>query len=146
MQKLKMPELKELYPEIDLTLDDLKKLEVGRHPITDEVFVIVSAYETQRKADKSFEAHKDYLDVQVVLEGKETISVKPVSELKESVPYNKEKDVAFYLTDAGGVDCSMQEGDALLLFPEDGHMPGADFTDGEHGQVKKAVIKIPYKK
>ncbi len=143
MQKVTLQELKGIYPELDGKLDNLKGLSEGRHGITDDVFVIISEYDTKEREEKEYESHKAYLDVQLVLEGRENILVKPVSQLTESVPYDKDKDVMFFRWEEGGTDYPVNAGDALILLPEDGHMPGVDFSAGTHERVRKAVIKIP---
>lgn len=119
--------------------NDLQATPIGRYDIDgDEIYVAISEYQTVSSEAKSWEAHKKYIDLQVVIEGEELIEVSPLSEMNcgEYVPEND-----FLPCDGEAKEkVLMREGTGLLLFPEDGHKPGVTYKDTKY--VKKAVFKI----
>ena len=54
---------------------DLEKLEVGRHDITDQIYMNVMEPELADATSKKAELHHKYLDVQVLIRGEENIEV-----------------------------------------------------------------------
>ena len=61
---------------------DLAALPVGNVPIDgNEVYANVQSYSTMDAADCPFESHKEYFDVQYVVEGEECFGYEPVENL-----------------------------------------------------------------
>ena len=59
--------------------NDLASLSLGRHDIVEGgAYANVSEYDT--RADIPFEAHRDYIDVQIIVEGEENICVASLSD------------------------------------------------------------------
>jgi len=113
----------------------------GRYPLDgDRFFVIVQRYTTSPAEGKQFEAHRKYIDLQVVLQGKETILWAPLEELSElSEEFSKGGDIAFY----GGeerIAVKLRAGWFALLFPGDAHIPCVAYDLPE--EVVKLVFKI----
>jgi len=55
----------------------------GRHEIDgDNVFCMVQSYETRPRDGQRFEAHRQYADIQMILDGEEAILWAPVDALK----------------------------------------------------------------
>ena len=70
---------------------DLAALPVGNVPIDgNEVYANVQSYSTMDAADCPFESHKEYFDVQYVVEGEECFGYEPVENLIPSVEYDAE--------------------------------------------------------
>jgi biofilm protein TabA len=70
--------------------------------------------------------------------GVEKIGWKPGDQLQEeSVSYNEEQDIAFYI-DKPTAYTKIYPGQFAIYFPEDGHAPGIG-----QGNIRKVVIKIP---
>ena len=113
-------------------------VEPGKHVIDgDVVYANVSAYDT--KLDGVYEAHKDYIDLQFVLEGHEQIFWKNIKDSKITKEYEKEGD--YMLLDAEEpVVLDMPAGAFAILYPEDVHAPGRAYK--EVSAVKKIVVKI----
>ena len=79
-----------------------------------------------------------FIDIQFPLLGVEKIGWKPGDQLlEESVPYNEEQDIAFYI-DKPTAYTKIYPGQFAIYFPEDGHAPGIG-----QGNIRKVVIKIP---
>jgi len=87
-----------------------------------------------------FECHNTYIDIQIVLKGKETVGWRARTGC--SMPkgeYSEEKDVLFY-TDAPTLFFELQAGMFSIYFPEDVHAP----MIGE-GPIRKVVMKVRVK-
>jgi len=121
---------------------DFSRLENKKYEIDGEnIFMIVSEYETKAPADKKAEQHKTYIDLHYIISGQEMIGwghnneanriADPYDAIKERVLYEIVKDELYF---------PLKKGMAALLFPEDIHRPGLDY-DGKQ-KVTKAVIKI----
>ena len=115
----------------------------GRHDLSDGVFANVMTYETKTRSEAFFEAHKKYIDIQIIVEGREIVSVEPVEKMhryKCIQPFG-DGDAELYEVNSDCVDYVLNKGDFLILYPEDGHMPC--ICIGKPEKVKKAVIKVP---
>ena len=117
---------------------DFSKLKPGRIVLdADNLFVNVMELEPKGREDAPIEAHADYIDIQVPITADEVMGFMPASQLGEpSVPYSKERDVAFY---PGLSDWYMnvRRGMFAVFFPGEGHAPGCT----ENG-VLKFIMKI----
>ncbi len=135
---------KGLSPNIALALDFLKQMKsdttVGTYQINHRVKVIVSEYETKTENENGYEAHKKNIDIQYLLTGEERIACLPIERLKETKPYNEEKDAAFYAADLKPLEMTIGDGYFAVFFPQDGHMP--QLCIKKPMIVKKVVIKI----
>jgi biofilm protein TabA len=106
----------------------------------DDIYAIVSSYNT--KQPHKFEAHREYVDIQCLLEGQEIIESTPLNGLAVDTPYDQEKDVAFYVkADSKKIISHLIPGMFIAFFPHDAHMPGV-FVDDSPSFVKKVVVKI----
>lgn len=114
---------------------------LGRHEVDENgIYVMISEYNTRLKEQGMWEAHKKYIDLQLVLSGEEYLHVSSLHHMKTGV-YEEEKD---FLPCQGEVERTlhMVEGKAVLLMPDDVHMPNMSI-DETISKVKKAVFKIP---
>ena len=102
---------------------DLAQLPDGRHEIDAErVFAVVSRGQGRGREQSLLEAHRRYLDIQLVLQGAETISWAPLRTLRPKESYSVEKDLVFLDgPEAGSV--TLQQGWFALFYPEDAHKP-----------------------
>ena len=91
-------------------------------------------------ADCPFENHKEYFDVQYVVEGEERFGYEPVENLIPSVEYDAEKDLIFIRT-CGFGSVILKAGDFAIVPPEDGHAPRRMTANGSC-HVKKIVVKV----
>ncbi len=117
-------------------------VEDGRYDFSDGVYINVQTFEAQGRAGKAYEAHRNYIDVQLILQGAETISVASLDELTVEQEYDGQRDIAFYSGSFAGTDFTLEAGQCLILYPEDAHMPGIR-VEGRPARVKKAVVKVP---
>lgn len=132
-----------LHPRIDRAFEylqqtDLAALAPGDHPIDGEkIFARVMTYVSRLPEQCAWEAHRRYMDLQVVVEGVERIGYAPLSHLAAG-EYDENRD---FVPLAGPGDAvNMPAGSFMLLWPTDGHMPG--LAADAPAPVKKIVVKI----
>ena len=106
----------------------------------DGIFFCVSEYTTRSVENSKWEAHKEYADLQVVLNGEEHILISDIDTM-ETGAYHEESD---YLECKGEPmhTLKLNENICVLLMPEDAHMPGISVGNNPKA-VKKVVFKIP---
>ena len=121
---------------------DLKALETGKYQIDgDNVFVIINEYTTKSPDECDPESHREYADIQIMLTGTEKFGYTPLEGHPASIPYEEEKDVAFYdLPDEEINYITLPAGQFIIFFPSDIHQPEVFRT--QPALVKKAVFKV----
>ena len=116
-----------------------ENLPVGRYEIDDDrVFAFIQEYTS--KTESSFEAHKNYIDIQFILSGTEVMKVCDISQVKISVPYTE--DVMFFEDNERASVAVVEAGEYGIFFPWDAHKPGLCFDTPE--EVKKVVVKVKF--
>ena len=119
---------------------DLSVIKTGIHELDGKnVFVIVSEYDSKNPGDAQYESHKDYTDIQYVVSGTEYIGLADLSSTSIKIPYDEEKDIAFYNVDEGQ-NLLANPGHFFIFFPTNAHSPGMKVE--ENVPVKKVVIKV----
>lgn len=118
---------------------DLNKLETGKHLIDGEnLFANVTDGPNKDFDKTSYESHRDYIDLQYVVSGKERIGVSTPSSLKETHAYDTASDMWHYTGD--GTFYNADPSVFFLFFPKNAHRPSIK-VDGSD-KVKKVVLKI----
>ncbi len=118
---------------------DLASYEKGTHEIDGgRLFVNVVEYTTTAAENRFWEAHKDYLDVHVMLKGQEQIDVNFIQnmELKEYV----KKDDFLPMEGEKNASVVLREGDFLVCYPSDGHRTAVQVEEPE--TIKKGIFKV----
>lgn len=111
----------------------------GRHDIdSDRMFALVQRYTTKPVSEGRWECHRKYVDLQLVLSGIERIGYVDLSRAA-AAPYDAQKDVSFFEAH-GGDFVTVPAGHFMVLWPDDGHMPG--IIAGSPAEVVKVVVKI----
>ena len=135
---------KGLSEDLYLGLEFLKKatpdIENGVHIINPRVKSIVSEYETKMVNENGFEAHKKFIDIQLVLQGAEKVCCLPIEHLQLIAPYKEENDAAFYPACTQPLEMTVGEGCFAVFFSQDGHMPCLSLDKPQ--KVKKVVVKV----
>lgn len=118
---------------------NLAELEPGKYQIeNDDIYAMVSEYDTKSMEGALWEAHKSYIDVQYIIKGSERMGYTNVENLKTTIEYDAAKDVLFGI--ANGDFVTVQEGMFVIFTPQDGHMPSISSKNSE--KVKKVVVKV----
>ncbi len=122
----------------DPKLDTLKP---GKYVIDgDNVYATITNAPSKTFDQSAWESHRNYIDLQYVIRGKEKIGVAPVSSATIIKPYDASRDAANYNT--YGRFYIAAPGEFLLFFPGDAHRPNIKVES--YDTVKKLVIKIRY--
>lgn len=118
---------------------DLLKEPDGRYEISEGLKAIFSHKPGMPAAESvsEFECHDKHIDIQLCIQGVETIGWKPREKcVTENGGYNTEKDVQLY-HEQPDMYFQLTNGQFAIFFPEDVHAPmiGDDM-------IKKLVIKV----
>jgi biofilm protein TabA len=116
--------------------------ETGRVELGDGVFALEQAYVAKPVADGRWEAHKVYIDVQVIVSGDELMEVTEVARLEVDEDFAPAKDLMFFKAYGEGSVLRMRAGELAVFYPADAHKPA--LASGEPAaMVRKTVVKIP---
>lgn len=134
-----------LSPRLDAAMNWLTRFDPatpdGRYAIDgDDVFALVQSYETVPAADKRFETHRDYADVQYVADGTETIRYAPADGLRPATAYDTAKDFQLFADPVADTPLHLEKGVFAIFFPHDAHKPGC--SGAVPSRVKKVVVKV----
>ncbi len=126
-----------------LQKQDFRQLEDGRYPIHGEdSFAILQRYETRVPENGKPEAHRQYVDIQYIVEGREQLGWCPMSpELKVCDPYEEQRDIIFFDKLIPITALTLEEGSFAVLYPYDVHRPCGSLAK-EPEKVTKVVVKI----
>lgn len=119
--------------------NDLANTADGKFDIAEGLKSIISNApgKTAETSLAKFECHNKNIDIQLCVNGVETIGWKPREKcVTPNGEYNDEKDVQFF-GDAPDTFFTLTNGQFAIFFPEDVHAP----MIGE-GEIKKLVLKI----
>mgnify|MGYP003559907836 FL=1 len=119
--------------------NDLANLADGVIEIQEGLKVIVSNGngKTRETSLQKFECHDKNIDIQVCVNGVETIAWKPREKCESpNGDYNPEKDVRFF-NDTPDMDFQLTDNQFVIFYPTDVHAP----MIGE-GAIKKLVFKV----
>lgn len=112
-------------------------LEPGRYEISgDRVFAIVEKNEGRKIADGKLEAHRNYLDIQYIIRGDESMGWSPLADLIGSEGYDEKRDLEFFTDEAQSI-VKVPQGSFTVFLPTDAHLPGIGT-----GPIHKIVIKV----
>ncbi len=141
-----LEKIKELSEEVYRYVKDtdMKSVPLGRHFFHNHIYANVEEYSTKNRSSARFESHRKYIDIQYIISGSEKIIVDDVKKLEVMEKYVPERDIAFYYDRGKGREYELKEGDFLILYPEEGHMPCISIDEEDPKHVKKMVFKIPY--
>jgi len=118
--------------------NDLLTMEPGKIILEgDQLYISIMDVEGKVPEAAKMEAHKKYIDIQVVIRGIETMGWTAIERCTHEIdPYNPEKDIVFY-TDKPTANVTVNPGEFVIFFPEDAHAPCIG-----KGTIRKAVVKV----
>jgi YhcH/YjgK/YiaL family protein len=118
---------------------DLLHMETGRIELRgDDLFINNIEPTTKSKAEQPLEVHETYLDIHVLLEGKERIGWIPASLCrKPQGTFDKENDFILY-DDEPTSYVDLLPGQFAIVYPEDAHAP----MIGDGGTIRKLIVKV----
>ena len=138
------------FPNADKVIAFLEKCVAeppapGKYEIDGKkLFVNIQQYSPKTFNPEKLEYHRDYIDIQLLLSGSETLYYAPLDGKETVTPYDPEKDCGMdrLPTPEAGTGIPLEPGNFVLLFPEEGHLPGVGDIAAS---VLKAVVKIAVK-
>lgn len=122
-----------------LATKDLTELAPGRNEVDGEnVFINRMSYTTMTQEEAFYEAHLQYIDIHVLIEGQEYIGVSDIHVLEE---FDRDENADF-VGYQGMMECkcAMDTTNILVVFPEDAHMVKVMFEEPD--LVEKIVVKV----
>jgi len=112
----------------------------GKIDFEEWLFGIEESYQTKTSDLVRWEAHTDWTDVQIILEGEEIIEVIDQRVLTLTEDARPERDIQFFETHPGGSRLHLAAGDVAILAPRDAHRPSLAVT--APSRVCKVVLKL----
>lgn len=136
---------KTLYEKLTEALDYIKNLDKstltpGKHEVNDEFFYNYMEYEAKEPTDSIFEAHKNYVDIQYIVDGQERVDVSFEEYMELDTPYDVEKDIMFFKNPQESFSRILGADEYIIVLPHELHKPGQKV--GQNGNVKKIVGKV----
>ena len=124
-----------------LNENNLNELADGRYELDgDLLFASIQTYNT--KLDAKYEAHRNYIDIQYMIDGCEKIGIRNLNDCKSVIEYDSERDLEFFVDiNAKEEYLSLKTGEFMILYPQDAHKPSIAI-DNYSKKVKKVVVKV----
>jgi biofilm protein TabA len=116
--------------------------ETVRVELGDGVFALEQAYVAKPPAEGRWEAHRDHIDIQVVVDGDELMEVTDVERLAVDEDFTPSKDLLFFKPYADGSVLRIRAGEIAVFYPADAHKPSLA-AGSPAAQVRKTVVKVP---
>ena len=137
-----------IHPMLDKALDYLNDgflNTVGTeatHMEGNDLYATLNLFETQPDEKGFFEAHRQYLDIHVILSGEERMDIAETSALTPDDAVSKPENDFYAFTDKNPAHQSiiLKHGDFLVAFPQDAHRVKGQVNGPSN--VKKIVFKI----
>ena len=135
-----------LHPAFTKAFDEMKRIlaegaEDGKIVLDgDKLFINVQSYTSKPESDCGFEAHKKYIDIQLILEGEEIIGYESEDKLTLTKEYDESADYMLYLLNGEYDKIRLTRGDFVILFSEEPHAPA--IAANTPTPVRKAVVKV----
>lgn len=134
--------IESLHPQFKLVFDYIKSHDLLHAPLEritldgDKLFINNVNPECVAQEAQPLEAHRDYLDIHILLEGEERIGWKPINNCgTPSKAYDKEGDYMLFDEPASSY-VDLRPGDFAIVWPEDAHAPLIG-----SGKVRKLIVK-----
>ena len=132
-----------LHPRFKMLFDYVKSHDILHTPCGrieldgDNLFINNVNPECMPAEKQVLEVHRDYIDVQILLEGRETMGWKALEDVTDEVkPYDPEGDCALY-AEMADVYVDLKPGQFVIVYPEDPHAP----LIGQ-GKIRKLIAKV----
>ncbi|MCC6695815.1 MAG: YhcH/YjgK/YiaL family protein [Candidatus Hydrogenedentes bacterium] len=103
-----------------------------------DLYCMLQSFDTTPVEGHEFEAHREYADIQYVLEGTESILWAPREGLALTKPYTP--DIEFFSLTPAPTDLVLSPGQFAVFMPDDAHAPCVAYKTP--CRVRKAVLKV----
>lgn len=135
-----------IQERVDKAIEYLRKIDVNeadagnRVEVNDNFFYNIQSYETSYAEKCELESHRKYVDIQIIVTGRECMDLVDISRLSLKKSYDEIKDVIFWNIPNRMSKTTLVAGDCIVLYPETAHR-GAQCIDRPE-QVLKIVGKV----
>ena len=119
-------------------VEALESYEPATYPLSGSNKILVQKVTTKAWETSQLEAHREFLDIQYIISGKEMVGWAPLDTLAPADEFNTQKDKGMYT--GKNTPIAIEEGYCYVVYPEDAHAPSVHM--GEGGEVIKLVIKL----
>ena len=121
-----------------ISLDDL---EIGKtYHVDNNFFYSVQSYYTKPETECFFESHKQYVDIQIIINGFELMDIADISRLKMKEDYDLHKDIILWNNPLKNIRVKLSEGDFIILYPENAHRGAV--AESDSCKIVKIVGKV----
>ena len=120
-----------------LKTHDLSTMECGSYELEGKNLYF-NLQEGETKPVQKLEAHRKYIDIQVVVNGEEYMGYTNINNTTVTEEYSEEKDVMFLNGEVDKVKATNKH--FVIFYPQDAHMPSLSVDTPK--VVKKAIFKI----
>ena len=121
------------------TIENLPNMEPATYPLSNGKVVVNAPALTRDGEGRDLEAHRNYLDIQYIVEGEEYMGYAPIDALSVSVEYNEQKDCSMHSGPCEFI--RIPAGFCFVVFPEDAHLPQVHLN-GKQTEERKILVKL----
>ncbi len=135
--------IESLHPQFKVAFDYIKNHDLLNAPLErieldgDNLFINNVNPECVAKEKQVLEAHKQYLDIHVLLEGQECMGWKNIDDCGTPSKAYDENDDYMLFDQAASTYIDLLPGQFAIVYPEDAHAPLIG-----SGKIRKLVVKI----
>ncbi len=115
--------------------NDLLSLPLGKQPISERAYLNRQQYVGKEELDNRYESHLDYIDIQIVLKGKE----KNYYSFDLPTPQETNAKDCYFTEAKKDLSLILEEGKFVIYFPKELHKPGLKVDDEI---IEKIVFKV----
>ncbi|MEG1509260.1 MAG: YhcH/YjgK/YiaL family protein [Clostridia bacterium] len=129
---------KGINKNLDLAIDYLQSNPLPQNvgvKLNENCFCNVCKFNGNPILNTNFEAHKRYIDFQIIASGYEVFEVAQTNLTTIATPYDIQNDISFH-TGAGN-QFKLEAGNFVILFPQDAHKGGKGSD-----KISKTVFKL----
>lgn len=111
----------------------------GKYEIDgDKIFAMISSYETRQQGE--YEAHREYVDIQLLLVGEENVYVGSSLGAEQTVEYTPDCEMFRFVPETANC-IQLHVGNFAVFMPNELHMPNMDSINGTFTNLK-VVVKV----
>ena len=116
---------------------DLANYEPGQHILIKDKLIAIVAHESGRAInDGQLEAHRQYIDIQYLISGDESIGWASTSLCNPIDTYDATRDLLFF-SNTPATKIKLQPSMFAIFYPHDAHLPLIG-----SGPIKKVILKV----
>lgn len=122
--------------------NDMSTISDGRYDISgDDIYINVMTVNSVNKESKSFEVHREYVDIQILIDGEECMEyVSPLEATQPLSDYDSANDFQSVIPNGNVSTLLLKKNMFAVFYPGEPHKPTCYINEAR--TIKKAVIKV----